>query len=355
MAWRGLLDRAALDLERSALVSFKWIDQREVSEDRNILITGGAGFLGSHLAELLASRGNHVFCLDNIHTGRCENFANLEASARLTVVRHDIIDGIPDTLPAFSEIYNFACAASPVHYQADPVSTALVNSTGVWNVLRRAERDGARVFQASTSEVYGDPHVHPQREDYWGNVNSIGPRACYDEGKRFAETLCTDFARARGLTLRMARIFNTYGPRMRWDDGRVVSNFIVQALLGQPLTLYGDGTQTRSFCYVDDLVRGIDRLMQSPTAEGPVNLGNPVEFTIEELARLVLDITGSNSPIIRLPLPTDDPRRRRPDIGKATRLLDWQPETALRDGLVKSVEYFRGELGRHPAGINAAE
>lgn len=316
-------------------------EERRDTIGSNILITGGAGFLGSHLALLLASRGNHVFCLDNFLTGRTSNLATAPSEARITIVRHDLLDGIPDSLPRFGEIYNLACPASPRHYQADPVMTALVNSTGVWNVIRRAERDGARLFHASTSEVYGDPDVHPQHEHYRGNVNPVGPRSCYDEGKRFAETLLTDFSRTRGLTLRIARLFNVYGPHMQPDDGRVVSNFIVQALNGQPLTVYGDGSQTRSFCHVDDVIRAIDLMMRSPTSEGPMNIGNPDEFTVEELAGIILDITRSRSPVIRLPLPEDDPRRRKPDIGQALRVLGWQPEIRLRDGLTTTVEYFR--------------
>ncbi len=323
---------------------------------RNVLITGGAGFLGSHLADVLHARGAHVFCLDNFLTGQASNLAGLHAQERLTLLRHDIIDGIPDTLPPFAEIYNLACAASPVHYQADPVSTALVNSVGVLNVVRRAERDGARLFHASTSEVYGDPEIHPQPEHYRGNVNPAGPRSCYDEGKRFAETLLTDFARTRGVTLRIARIFNTYGPRMRPDDGRVVSNFIVQALCGTPLTVYGDGKQTRSFCYVDDLICGLTALMASPTEEGPVNLGNPAECSMEELAALILELTGSRSPVVRLPLPADDPQRRRPDISKAERLLGWRPATSLHDGLISTVAYFDRILRDNPLdALRAAE
>lgn len=309
----------------------------------NILITGGAGFLGSNLAELLIGRGHHVYCADNFHTGRRANLNSLHSSNRLTVFEHDIKNGLPDSLPPFQEIYNLACPASPIHYQSDPVSTALVNSQGALNVLTRAERDGARVFHASTSEVYGDPEVHPQPESYWGNVNPVGPRSCYDEGKRFAEALFTDFARTRGLTVRIVRIFNTYGPKMQPDDGRVVSNFIMQALLGRPLTMYGDGSQTRSFCYVDDLIRGFDLLMRSD-ANGPVNIGNPGEFTVEELANLVLELTGSNSSLVRLPLPKDDPRRRKPDITRARNEIGWQPQVDLREGLIRTIEYFDAEL-----------
>lgn len=327
---------------------------RQPATDSNILITGGAGFLGSHLSELLASRGNRIYCLDNFHTGRPANLAHLSATNRLTIVQHDIRNEIPDTLPPFSEIYNLACPASPIHYQADPVSTAMINCQGAWNVLRRAEQDGARVFHASTSEVYGDPEMHPQPESYWGNVNPVGPRSCYDEGKRFAETLFTDFGKTRGVTVRIVRIFNTFGPRMQPDDGRVVSNFVIQALLGKPLTVYGDGSQTRSFCYVADLIRGFDLLMRSETANGPVNLGNPGEFTIDELAHLVLEITGSKSSVTRLPLPVDDPKRRRPDISKAKELLNWAPAISLREGLLRTITYFEAELRRRPA-ASAAE
>lgn len=327
---------------------------RQPATDSNILITGGAGFLGSHLSELLASRGNRIYCLDNFHTGRPANLAHLSATNRLTIVQHDIRNEIPDTLPPFSEIYNLACPASPIHYQADPVSTAMINCQGAWNVLRRAEQDGARVFHASTSEVYGDPEMHPQPESYWGNVNPVGPRSCYDEGKRFAETLFTDFGKTRGVTVRIVRIFNTFGPRMQPNDGRVVSNFVIQALLGKPLTVYGDGSQTRSFCYVADLIRGFDLLMRSETANGPVNLGNPGEFTIDELAHLVLEITGSKSSVTRLPLPVDDPKRRRPDISKAKELLNWAPAISLREGLLRTITYFEAELRRRPA-ASAAE
>lgn len=327
---------------------------RQPATDSNILITGGAGFLGSHLSELLASRGNRIYCLDNFHTGRPANLAHLSATNRLTIVQHDIRNEIPDTLPPFSEIYNLACPASPIHYQTDPVSTAMINCQGAWNVLRRAEQDGARVFHASTSEVYGDPEMHPQPESYWGNVNPVGPRSCYDEGKRFAETLFTDFGKTRGVTVRIVRIFNTFGPRMQPDDGRVVSNFVIQALLGKPLTVYGDGSQTRSFCYVADLIRGFDLLMRSETANGPVNLGNPGEFTIDELAHLVLEITGSKSSVTRLPLPVDDPKRRRPDISKAKELLNWAPAISLREGLLRTITYFEAELRRRPA-ASAAE
>jgi UDP-glucuronate decarboxylase len=316
----------------------------------NILVAGGAGFLGSHLCELLISRGKNVYCLDNFHTGRPVNVEHLRRSNRITIVEHDIIREIPKSLPIFSEIYNLACPASPVHYQSNPVATAITNSHGAWNILQRAQRDNARVFHASTSEVYGDPDVHPQSEEYWGNVNPVGPRSCYDEGKRFAETLFMDFARQCDLTVRIVRIFNTYGPRMQPDDGRVVSNFIIQALLGNPLTIYGDGSQTRSFCFVSDLIRGFDLLMHSPLAiAGPVNIGNPTEIAVEELAELVIELTGSSSSIIRKPLPVDDPRRRRPDITKASALLGWRPEVHLEEGLRRTIDHFEAELGRIPS------
>ncbi|PSJ56232.1 UDP-glucuronic acid decarboxylase family protein [Pseudaminobacter soli (ex Li et al. 2025)] len=312
---------------------------------KNILVTGGAGFLGSHLCDLLVARGHKVYCVDNFHTGSGANVAGLEATNRFRLVDHDVQLVLPEDLPRFDEIYNFACPASPPHYQSDPVRTAMVNALGAWNVLRRAEADGARVFHASTSEVYGDPEVHPQPESYYGNVNPVGPRSCYDEGKRFAETLFTDYARTHGIVVKMVRIFNTYGPRMRPDDGRVVSNFIVQALRNEPLTIYGDGAQTRSFCYVTDLLRGVDLLMQSGgEVEGPVNLGNPAEIPVGELAAMVIDMVGSRSKIVRLPLPINDPKRRRPDISRAMDLLGWQPEVDLKRGLEKTIEYFADRL-----------
>lgn len=308
---------------------------------KNILVTGGAGFLGSHLCELMVSRGHQVYCLDNFATGKRENVSALASSNRFLLIEHDVTTAFAHDLPRFDEIYNLACPASPRHYQADPVHTAMTNALGAWNVLNRAEADGAKVFHASTSEVYGDPEIHPQAESYHGNVNPVGPRSCYDEGKRFAESLFTDFARTRGLELRMARIFNTYGPRMQPDDGRVVSNFIVQALTGKDLTIYGDGTHTRSFCYVGDLIRGFDLLMGSEAeVVGPVNLGNPNEVPVFELARTIIEMTGSRSSLVHLGLPADDPKRRRPDIGKAVEALDWRPKVSLRDGLEKTIAYF---------------
>jgi UDP-glucuronate decarboxylase len=321
-----------------------------------VLVTGGAGFLGSHLCGLLVGRGDRVWCLDDLSTGRADNVADLLETGRLTLLRHRVEDDLPQDLPRFDEIYNLACPASPVHYQADPVRTALTSALGARNMLQRAAADGARIFQASTSEIYGDPDVHPQDETYNGNVNAIGPRACYDEGKRFAETLFADFARTRGVTTRVARIFNTYGPRMHPEDGRVVSNFIVQALNGKPITLYGDGLQTRSFCYVDDMIAGFDALMQAPgPIGGPVNLGNPAEITVAGLAGLILDLTGSRSRIVRRALPVDDPHRRCPDIGRAKALLGWQPHVKLEAGLLATIAYFEGQLsagrrrGRPPA------
>jgi UDP-glucuronate decarboxylase len=317
---------------------------------KSICITGGAGFIGSHLCSVLAQAGHFVVCLDNFHTGRRENVAALGALHGFRLVEHDVVDPLPDSLPAFDEIYNLACPASPPHYQFDPVKTALTCAIGALNVLKRAQRDNARVLQASTSEVYGDPDVHPQPEAYWGRVNPVGPRSCYDEGKRFAETLCTDYGRRHGLAMKIVRIFNTYGPRMQADDGRVVSNFILQALTGDDITIYGCGEQTRSFCYVDDLVTGLVRLMASgPEVDGPVNLGNPTEVTVEHLARLVIEITGSTSRIVQRPLPVDDPRRRKPDIARAETLLNWTPSVGLHDGLLKTADYFRNQLASSSA------
>ena len=305
---------------------------------KRVLVTGGAGFIGSHLCEALLETGAEVLCVDNFFTGARANIAHLLTNPRFEMLRHDI------TMPLFVEvdqIYNMACPASPVHYQYDPVQTTKTSVHGAINMLGLAKRTGSRILQASTSEVYGDPDVHPQQEDYWGNVNPIGPRSCYDEGKRCAETLFFDYYRQHKLDIKVGRIFNTYGPRMHPNDGRVVSNFIVQALKGEDITLYGDGEQTRSFCYVDDLVRGLMALMESPDGvTGPINLGNPGEFTIRELAEQVIALTGSKSKLAHLPLPQDDPRKRRPDITKAKDLLDWQPDIALNDGLVKTIAYF---------------
>jgi UDP-glucuronate decarboxylase len=305
---------------------------------RRILVTGGAGFLGSHLCERLVAQGHEVLCVDNYFTGRRANVAHLLEAPNFELMRHDV------TFPLYvevDEIYNLACPASPVHYQYDPVQTTKTSVHGAINMLGLAKRVRAKMFQASTSEVYGDPHVHPQTEDYWGNVNPIGPRSCYDEGKRCAETLCFDYHRQNGLRIKVVRIFNTYGPRMHPGDGRVVSNFIVQALRGEPLTLHGDGVQTRSFCYVDDLIEGFVRMMASPDqVTGPINLGNPGEFTIRELAEKVLALTGSRSRIERRPLPENDPMQRRPDISRAKAALDWAPTIALEPGLQRTIAYF---------------
>ncbi len=306
-----------------------------------ILVTGGAGFLGSHLVDALIARGARVWVIDNLLTGRLENLAEARATGRMIFVEHDVRDAFHAGLPRFDVMYNLACPASPPHYQDDPTATALTCSQGMWHVLQRAERDGARVFHASTSEIYGDPEMHPQEESYWGRVNPIGPRSCYDEGKRFAETLATDFARTRGIELRMARIFNTYGPRMDPLDGRVVSNFVTQALRGEPLSIYGDGSQTRSFCYVSDLIEGILRLADLDHPDpGPVNLGNPDEWTVGEFAELVIDMTGSQSRTDHLPLPVDDPVRRRPDISRASSLLGWRPTVMLEEGIRATIDYF---------------
>jgi UDP-glucuronate decarboxylase len=306
---------------------------------KRVLVTGGAGFLGSHLIDNLLERGHEVICVDNLFTGTKRNIEHLHTHPRFEFLRHDV------TFPLYlevDEIYNLACPASPVHYQHDPVQTTKTSVHGAINMLGLAKRLRCRILQASTSEVYGDPAIHPQTEDYWGNVNPIGPRSCYDEGKRCAETLFFDYHRQHGLEIKVARIFNTYGPRMHPADGRVVSNFIVQALRGEPITLYGDGSQTRSFCYVNDLIDGLIRLMESPAAvTGPINLGNPDEFTMRELAELVLTETGGSSPLVTKPLPPDDPRQRRPDITVAKARLDWAPSVPLRDGLKSTAAYFR--------------
>ena len=305
---------------------------------KRVLVTGGAGFLGSHLCDRLLRDGHEVLCLDNFFTGSKRNVRHLADEPDFELIRHDV------TFPLYLEvdqIYNLACPASPVHYQHDPVSTTKTSVHGAINMLGLAKRLGARIFQASTSEVYGDPGVHPQPETYWGNVNPIGVRSCYDEGKRCAETLFFDYNRQLGLPIKVVRIFNTYGPRMHPDDGRVVSNFIVRALRGEPLVLYGDGEQTRAFCYVDDLIEGFVRMMESrEDFTGPVNLGNPGEFTMAQLAELVLEITGSKSAVEYGPLPSDDPTRRCPDISLAKEELGWQPLTPLADGLKHTIEYF---------------
>ncbi len=311
---------------------------------QRVVVTGGAGFLGSHLCERLLAEQCDVLCVDNFYTGTKRNVVHLAQKPMFELMRHDI------TFPLYVEcdrIYNLACPASPIHYQFDPVQTTKTSVHGAINMLGLAKRTRARILQASTSEVYGDPEIHPQTEDYWGRVNPIGPRSCYDEGKRCAETLFFDYQRQHKVDIKVVRIFNTYGPRMLPNDGRVVSNFIVQALRGEPITLYGDGSQTRSFCYVDDLIDGMVRMMETPQGfYGPLNLGNPVEFTIRELADKVLALTGSKSRIERKPLPQDDPRQRQPDIGQATSKLGWQPKVGLEDGLKETVRYFRGLLAQ---------
>lgn len=302
------------------------------------LVTGGAGFIGSHLCEALLDRGEEVLCLDNFFTGRKANIKHLLANARFELIRHDITD--PIVLEA-DRIYNFACPASPVHYQYNPVKTIKTNVMGALNTLGLAKRVKARVLQASTSEVYGDPAVHPQVENYWGNVNPIGPRSCYDEGKRVAESLFFDYHHQNKVDIRVIRIFNTYGPRMLVNDGRVVSNFVVQALRGEPITIYGDGEQTRSFCYVSDLIRGIIGMMDCEDFTGPVNLGNPVEFTIKQLAESVIALTGARSELVYEALPENDPTRRKPDISLAKEKLEWEPTVALADGLKPTIAYFK--------------
>ncbi|MER8865324.1 SDR family oxidoreductase [Mesorhizobium sp. M0751] len=320
---------------------------------KRVLVTGGAGFLGSFLCERLLAEGHEVVCVDNFFTGSRGNISHLLDNTYFEVIRHDV------TFPLYievDEIYNLACPASPVHYQFDPVQTTKTNVHGAINMLGLAKRVRAKILQASTSEVYGDPEIHPQTEDYWGRVNPIGPRSCYDEGKRCAETLFFDYWRQHRLRIKVARIFNTYGPRMRPDDGRVISNFIVQALQNKPITMYGTGQQTRSFCYVNDLIDGLVRLMHTADdVTGPINLGNPVEFTMLELANLVIELTGSRSKIRFLPLPVDDPRQRQPDIGRALRELNWEPRIALRDGLAKTVAYFDDLVSSGYARSAAAE
>jgi UDP-glucuronate decarboxylase len=307
---------------------------------KRVLVTGGAGFLGSHLCDILVSKGYDVLCLDNFYTGVRDNISHLLSNPHFELIRHDV------TIPLYvevDEIYNFACPASPIHYQFDPVATTKTSVHGAINMLGLAKRTRARILQASTSEVYGDPIIHPQTESYWGNVNPIGPRACYDEAKRCAETLFFDYYRQNNVQIKVARIFNTYGPRMHPNDGRVVSNFIVQALKGDPITVYGDGMQTRSFCYVDDLIDGCIRLMENtdPRETGPINLGNPNEFTMLALAETVIRMTGSSSRIEFRPLPADDPRQRQPDIGRAKQTLGWEPRWRLEDGLKPTIEYFK--------------
>src|SRR6056297_6275 len=315
---------------------------------KRILVTGGAGFIGSHLCEKLLEKGNEVICVDNFFTGSKSNILSLLDNKYFEVIRHDI------TFPLYvesDEIFNLACPASPIHYQRDPVQTTKTSVHGAINMLGLAKRLKVKIFQASTSEVYGDPEIHPQKEEHWGNVNPIGIRSCYDEGKRCAETLFFDYHRQHSLKIKVARIFNTYGPQMAMKDGRVVSNFIVQALKNKPITIYGTGTQTRSFCYVDDLVNGIISLTESPdNITGPVNLGNPAEFTIKELAEKIIDITGSNSDLVHKKLPFDDPKRRKPDISMAKEKLKWEPETDLDTGLKKTISYFESLLGKE--GLN---
>lgn len=307
-----------------------------------ILVTGGAGFIGSFLCERLLETGAEVLCVDNFFTGRRSNVAHLLENPRFEIMRHDV------TVPLFVEIdkiYNMACPASPVHYQFDPVQTTKTSVHGAINMLGLAKRTRAKILQASTSEVYGDPEIHPQTEDYWGNVNPLGPRACYDEGKRCAETLFFDYHRQHNVEIKVARIFNTYGPRMHPNDGRVVSNFIVQALRGEDITLYGDGEQTRSFCFVSDLVTGLIDLMETgPDVTGPINLGNPGEFTIRQLAETIIELTGAKTKLVHMPLPQDDPRKRRPDITRAKQTLGWEPTIKLRDGLAPTIAYFEEEI-----------
>lgn len=321
-----------------------------MAESRRILVTGGAGFIGSHLCEALLTQGHEVLCVDNFYTGRKRNILPLLADPFFEVIRHDI------TFPLYiegDEIYNLACPASPIHYQRDPVQTTKVNVHGAINMLGLAKRLGVRILQASTSEVYGDPEEHPQTETYWGNVNPVGPRSCYDEGKRCAETLFFDYHRQHRMAIKVARIFNTYGPRMQPNDGRVVSNFIRQALRNEPITIYGDGSQTRSFCYVDDLVQGLISLMRSPEEiTGPFNLGNPQEKTVLELAQLIVDLAGSRSEIVFQPLPVDDPRRRRPNIDRAREMLSWAPSTDLKDGLERTIAYFDALLAETSSAVD---
>jgi UDP-glucuronate decarboxylase len=309
---------------------------------KRILITGGAGFLGSHLCDRLVSEGHDVLCLDNFFTGTKRNISHLLGKPNFELIRHDLVEPI---FLEVDELYNLACPASPIHYQFNPVKTVKTSVMGAINMLGLAKRVKAKILQASTSEIYGDPTVHPQREDYWGNVNTIGPRSCYDEGKRCAETLFFDYHRQNGVNIRVVRIFNTYGPRMHPNDGRVISNFIVQALANQDITVFGQGTQTRSFCYVDDLMEGLIRMMNAPDDFiGPVNLGNPSEFSILEVAELTVKLTGSRSRIIYKPLPQDDPLQRQPDITLARERLDWEPTLSLEEGLKRTIEYFQSIL-----------
>lgn len=310
---------------------------------KRVLVAGGAGFLGSHLCDRLLKEGREVLCVDNFFTGSRDNVAHLLSHPHFELLRHDICFPLHVEV---NEIYNFACPASPLHYQLDPIQTIKTSVLGALNLLGLAKRLKCKIFQASTSEVYGDPHMHPQREEYWGNVNPIGIRSCYDEGKRCAETLFFDYSRVHGVPIKIGRIFNTYGPRMHPNDGRVVSNLIVQALAGQPLTIYGDGTQTRSFCYVDDLIEVVFRLMNSPNSiKGPINIGNPVEYRMLDLATEVVRLTGMDLPLVFHPLPEDDPKQRRPDISKAREFLGWEPKISLETGLLETIKYFKERKG----------
>ncbi len=312
-----------------------------------IVVTGGAGFIGSHLVDRLLEQGHHVICVDNFFTGQRRNIKSQLKNENFKLLEHDIVQPLylensdSSTTLGVNQIYNLACPASPIHYQKNPIKTVKTSTSGMINMLGLAKKTGARILQASTSEVYGDPEVHPQPETYRGNVNPVGPRACYDEGKRVAETLCFDYHREHALSIRVVRIFNTYGPNMHPDDGRVVSNFIIQALKNEPITIYGDGSHTRSFCYVDDLVDGLIRMMNQDKSEGPVNLGNPSELSVKELAEKIIQLTGSKSSITYKALPEDDPKQRQPDISLAKKLLDWEPATNLETGLKKTIDYFR--------------
>ncbi len=319
---------------------FKFVTNGGLMSQR-ILVTGGAGFLGSHLCERLLKAGHDVVCLDNFFTGRKNNILHLMDNKHFELVRHDVVDPFKAEVDF---IYNLACPASPIHYQYNAIKTIKTSVMGAINVLGLAKRVNARILQASTSEVYGDPEMHPQKESYWGNVNPIGLRACYDEGKRCAETLFFDYHRMNHVDIRVVRIFNTYGPRMRADDGRVVSNFIVQALRGEPITIYGDGLQTRSFCYVDDLLAAMVGVMEQTETTGPVNIGNPGEFTMIELANKIIKLTGSSSQIIHHPKPADDPKQRRPDISLARKIMNWEPKISLDEGLPRTIDYFRNTL-----------
>jgi UDP-glucuronate decarboxylase len=308
---------------------------------KTVLVTGGAGFIGSHLCEHLVNKGYTVLCLDNFFTGDKKNISHLLANKNFEIIRHDVIQPI---FLEVDQIYHLACPASPVHYQWDPIKTLLTSTVGMYNMLGMAKRCKARILQASTSEVYGDPAEHPQKESYWGNVNPIGPRSCYDEGKRVAETFMVDYQRENKVDIRIVRIFNTYGPRMAQNDGRVVSNFIIQALNNEPITIYGDGSQTRSFCFVSDMVDGLYRMMNQDKETGPINLGNPHEMTVKELAEMIIRLTGSRSKLVYKQLPVNDPIKRKPDITLAKQKLQWEPKVHVEDGLKKTIDYFRKEL-----------